>query len=285
MTLNPFRWLNAHPTIRVLGGWLTLAALILVSLVGGPAIPIGPIYALPVMLISYDIRLARGLVIAVVAGLAWTVFATSIGTSLWEIWRVSEAPPDSVAASPMAAFAGSAAPAEEGAQADMTMRKKILQKYLSGEPLTDPLQAMPLVLSIWAMGTLGFVLVAVGFHTIRAQEFELAKAELERLNREQQILNAILVTLNHEINNPLAIILAQTGLMEMSGGKENPNAKSIQNIQQAVTRISNFLKELTAIEAVRLKTVGSSFQHIDWAAAGKTRSQSDPAAAAPSDSQ
>ncbi|GEM_PF-3192730 len=268
MAINPFRWLNAHPRVRVLGGWLILLGLVLVSLFGGQAIPIGPIYAMPVILISYDIKLARGLLIAVVAGITWTVFATNIGTSLWEIWNPihlsgSRAP---VAQIEMHANAVAEPPTEEANQA----RKRIEKKWGSVETFSDPMQQIPLILSIWAMGTLGFVLVAVGFHTIRSQEFEMAKAESERLKREKEILSAISMTLNHEINNPLAIIAGQVGLMEMSGGKESAHAKSIQNIQHAVTRISNFVKELSAIEELRVKTVGSSFQHIDWEAPKKS---------------
>jgi signal transduction histidine kinase len=266
MGINPFRWLNAHPRVRVLGGWFSLLVLVLVSLFGGQAIPIGPIYALPVILISYDIKLARGLLIAVVAGLTWTIFATNIGTSLWEVWNPLQ-PSGSRAVSAQVAQADGnaalAAPDDDTA----TTRRRIEKKWGSVETFTDPMQQIPLILSIWAMGTLGFVLVAVGFHTIRSQEFELAKAEQERLKREKEILNAISMTLNHEINNPLAIIAGQVGLMEMAGGKESAHAKSIQNIQHAVTRISNFVKELSDIEELRVKTVGTSFQHVDWESA------------------
>lgn len=263
MAINPFRWLNSHPRVRVLGGWFCLLVLVLVSLFGGQSIPIGPIYALPVMLISYDIKLARGLLIAVIAGMTWTIFATNIGTSLWEVWNPLQ-PSGSRATSAQVAQADGnaamAAPDDDTA----TARRRIEKKWGSVETFTDPMQQIPLILSIWAMGTLGFVLVAVGFHTIRSQEFELAKAEQERLKREKEILNAISMTLNHEINNPLAIIAGQVGLMELAGGKESAHAKSIQNIQHAVTRISNFVKELTDIEELRVKTVGSSFQHVDW---------------------
>jgi signal transduction histidine kinase len=274
MGINPFRWLNAHPRVRVFGGWLTLLALVLVSLLGGQAIPIGPIYALPVILISYDIKLARGLLIAVVAGITWTIFATNIGTSLWEVWNPLQ-PTGSSAISSQVALREDAPAVAQAHEA--IARKRIEKKWGSVETFSDPMHQIPLIMSIWAMGTLGFVLVAVGFHTIRAQEFEMAKAEQERLKREKAILNAISMTLNHEINNPLAIIAGQVGLMEMTGGKESIHAKSIQNIQHAVTRISNFVKELSAIEELRVKTVGSSFQHVDW------ESNEEPAAVAPAE--
>jgi signal transduction histidine kinase len=219
-----FQVLNENPTLRVVGGWLLLFGIVLADLLTGSSIRLAPLYCLPVIALSYEPKPARGILVAVVAGLAWAV----MGSGLVEV-------------------------------------------FIYGR-FVDIVERLPFTVLIWLFGTIGFSIVALGFHTIRAQQQAIELAERKRTHREKELLNAISSTIHHEINNPLAVIAAQADLMKL----ENADAKTVQSIlsiQGAVNRISQFVREIAALEEVRLKNYGTNNQLLDL----KPTEHSEPA--------
>lgn len=113
---------------------------------------------------------------------------------------------------------------------------------------TDALQHFDMLLWMWL---LAYVLVKViGLRErLHQQEKEMLEQQHNIKLKETQIqtLHEVIMTLKHEINNPLAIILGYTRLLKKQV-TESDAAKKIEEIEIASQRINHVLKEFSTAQ-------------------------------------
>jgi signal transduction histidine kinase len=117
---------------------------------------------------------------------------------------------------------------------------------------TDALRHFDTLLWMWL---LAYVLVKVIElrEKIHQKEKEMIEKEHDIELKETQIqtLHEVIMTLKHEINNPLAIILGYTRLLRKQI-KEDDAMKKIDEIETASQRINHALKEFSAAQVYKL---------------------------------
>ena len=113
---------------------------------------------------------------------------------------------------------------------------------------SDALQHFDTLLWMWI---LAYVLVKV--IDLRQMLYKREKELLEQQHNIQlketkiQTLREVIMTLKHEINNPLAIILGYTRLLKRQVA-EPESVKNIEEIEIASQRINHALKEFSAAQ-------------------------------------
>jgi DNA-binding response OmpR family regulator len=70
------------------------------------------------------------------------------------------------------------------------------------------------------------------------------------LNEQLQAVKAMVITYNHEINNPLAIALGHLSLL-----KKKDNSESLERIQAALLRISEIVKKIDKFKHTQAEAV------------------------------
>lgn len=113
---------------------------------------------------------------------------------------------------------------------------------------TDALKHFDTLFWMWL---LAYVLVKVielreKLHQKEKQMIE-QQHDIELKETQIQTLHEVIMTLKHEINNPLAIILGYTRLLRKQVKDEDAN-KKIDEIENASQRINHALKEFSAAQ-------------------------------------
>ena len=119
---------------------------------------------------------------------------------------------------------------------------------LNTHPATDALKHFDTLFWMWL---LAYVLVKVielreKLHQKEKQMIE-QQHDIELKETQIQTLHEVIMTLKHEINNPLAIILGYTRLLRKQVKDEDAN-KKIDEIENASQRINHALKEFSAAQ-------------------------------------
>jgi signal transduction histidine kinase len=96
------------------------------------------------------------------------------------------------------------------------------------------------------------------------ERLEKAQAELERAQKQAldserlEAIHAMVITLAHEINNPLTYIQGQAELMIMEGNQGEEDRRSLEVIREMSLRIAEVLRNLQSLQRVEMTT------YIDW---------------------
>ena len=113
---------------------------------------------------------------------------------------------------------------------------------------TDALQHFDTLMWMWILAY-ALVKVIELRQMLHKREKELLEQQHNNQLKETKIktLHEVIMTLKHEINNPLAIILGYTRFLKKQGA-EPESLKKIEGIEHATQRINHALKEFSAAQ-------------------------------------
>jgi signal transduction histidine kinase len=105
--------------------------------------------------------------------------------------------------------------------------------------------------------------LAAGFNRLMARleaaQMEIEAAEAQKIEAERlETIHAMVVTLAHEINNPLTYILGEADLMLMDDELSDEDRRRAELIRDMSLRISGVIQKLQDLQKAELVT------YLDW---------------------
>jgi signal transduction histidine kinase len=105
--------------------------------------------------------------------------------------------------------------------------------------------------------------LALSFNRLMSR-LQMAQRELELVRKEEieierlEAIHAMVITVAHEVNNPLTFILGQAELMLMEDDLTPENRNSLEVIRNMSLRIANVIKQLQDLQKAEMTS------YIDW---------------------
>jgi PAS domain S-box-containing protein len=100
------------------------------------------------------------------------------------------------------------------------------------------------------------LLIAEGRDITERQQLEEARRKQERTTGRLEQLTVTVNTLQHEINNPLAIIVAQAQLLARSENLTERERGRAMNIEEAAKRVADLVKRLSSLREIKVVEQG-----------------------------